>query len=90
MQKVIAKINLKAIVTNAKYFKESTGTKLCAVVKANAYGHGAVNVVNALSGLADFFAVSLIEEGIEISTAVCGKDILVLTPPITTEECEAI
>lgn len=90
MQKVIARVNLKAIVANAKAFKTSTGAKLCAVVKANAYGHGAVSVVNALSGIADFFAVSLIEEGIEIATAACGKDILILTPPVTAEECEAI
>ena len=60
------------------------------MVKANAYGHGAVRVVNALSGIADFFAVCLIEEGIEISTASCGKDVLVFTSPVTTEECEAI
>ena len=90
MQKVIARVNLKAITENAKHFKTSTGAKLCAVVKANAYGHGAVSVVNALSGIADFFAVCLIEEGIEISNVSCGKEILVLTPPVTVEECEAI
>ena len=90
MQKVIVKVNLKAVVDNAKTFVERTGAKLCAVVKANAYGHGAVEIVNALSGVADCFAVCMIEEGIEIATAVCGKDILVLTPPVTKEECEAI
>jgi alanine racemase len=90
MQKIIARVNLKAIVNNAKYFKTTTGARLCAVVKANAYGHGAVDVVNALSGVADFFAVALVEEGIEISTTACGKDILILTPPIAVEECESI
>ena len=90
MQKVLVKVNLKAIVENAKTFVERTNTKLCAVVKANAYGHGAVEVANALSGVADCFAVCMIEEGIEISTVVCGKEILVLTPPVTQEECEAI
>ena len=90
MQKVIVKVNLKAVVDNAKAFASQTGVKLCAVVKANAYGHGAVEIANALSGVADCFAVCMIEEAIEISTAVCGKDILILTPPITREECEAI
>lgn len=90
MQKVIVKINLKSVVDNARAFAEQTGVKLCAVVKANAYGHGAVEIVNALSGVVDCFAVALVEEGIEISTAACGKDILVLTPPVTKEECEAI
>ena len=90
MQKVIVKVNLKSVVDNAKAFAKQTGVKLCAVVKANAYGHGAVEIVNALSGVADCFAVAIVEEGIEISTAACGKDILVLTPPITREEGEAI
>ena len=90
MQKMVVKVNLKAVVENAKAFVSRTGVKLCAVVKANAYGHGAVQIANALSGIADCFAVALIEEGIEISTAVCGKDILILTPPVTSEECEAI
>ena len=63
-----------------------TGAPLCAVVKANAYGHGGEEVVNALSGVADAFAVALIDEGVQIRAAACGKEILVLTPPITLEE----
>lgn len=90
MQKVIAKINLKAVQNNARAFRELTKVKLCAVVKANAYGHGASEVVNALSGIADCFAVALIEEGIEIRQAACGKEILVFTPPMTAEETAAI
>ncbi len=67
-----------------------TGTKLCAVVKANAYGHGAEEVVNALNGIADCFAVALIEEGKALQTAACGKEILVFTPPTDEEECYAL
>ncbi len=67
-----------------------TGKKLCAVVKANAYGHGAEEVVNALNGIADCFAVALIEEGKAILTAACGKEILVFTPPTDEEECYAL
>ena len=37
MQKVIAEINLKAIEDNARTLKRISGTKLCAVVKADAY-----------------------------------------------------
>ena len=81
-----AVINLKALRENALAFRSLTGGKLCAVVKANAYGHGAVEVVNALCGVADCFAVALIEEAVAIKTAVCGKDILVLTPPTDEEE----
>ncbi len=86
MQKVLAKIDLNALVQNARLFKARGGTRLCAVVKANAYGHGGEEVTAALSGVADCFAVALIEEGLSLRTAACGKDILVLTPPTDDEE----
>ncbi len=90
MQKVIAKIHLGNILRNAKAFKAYASTKLCAVVKADAYGHGGEEVVAALEGVADFFAVALIEEGVAVRAAACGKDILALTPPITEAECLSI
>ncbi len=90
MQKVIAKVNLKAIADNAKLWKGLAQTKLCAVVKANAYGHGAEEVADALSGVADYFAVALIEEGISLRAAACEKDILVLTPPSDCAEGYAL
>lgn len=71
---------------NAEAFSALTGVKLCAVVKANAYGHGAEAVVDALSTVADSFAVALIEEAIAIRAVAHGKEILVLTPPTTEEE----
>ena len=90
MQKVKAKIHLNNIRSNAIYFSALTKKPLCAVVKANAYGHGAEEVVAALCGVADCFAVVLIEEGLAIRTAACGKDILVFTPPTDEEECYQI
>ena len=86
MQKVTAKIQLSAIQHNAKVFKKLTQARLYAVVKANAYGHGAEEVVGCLSHIADGFAVALIDEAIAIRTAACGKEILVFTPPIQEEE----
>lgn len=90
MQKLRANVHLGNIRYNAQAFRNLTKTKLCAVVKANAYGHGAEEVVNALNGIADVFAVALIEEGIRIRLAAAGKPILVFTPPITEEECLSI
>lgn len=86
MQKITAKIHLGHIQSNAKLFSCLTKNRLCAVVKANAYGHGAEEVVNALEGIADCFAVALIEEALTIRAAACGKDILIFTPPLTKEE----
>ena len=90
MQKVIAKIHLGNIRRNAEKFLTLTNKRLCAVVKANAYGHGAEEVVNALEGVVDCFAVALIDEAVAIRTAACGKDILIFTPPLNEEETLAI
>lgn len=87
MQKVRARIHLKSIRQNAAAFKKRAGVKLCAVVKANAYGHGAEEVALSLSGVADCFAVALIEEGLALRGAALDKDILVFTPP--TDEAQA-
>lgn len=82
MQKTVAKIYLENIRNNAKAFQALTGVPICAVVKADAYGHGAEQVALALQSQVGLFAVSLLDEGLAIRTAVCGKDILVLTPPL--------
>ncbi len=89
MQKIKANVHLKNIRRNAELFSALTEKKLCAVVKANAYGHGAEEVVNALEGVADCFAVALLSEALSIRLAACGKDILVFTPPLTSEEADA-
>lgn len=86
MQKVKAEIYLGNIRQNAELFSARLETPLCAVVKANAYGHGAEEVVSALSGVAKMFAVALLEEGISLRLANCIEDILVFTPPTDEEE----
>ena len=86
MQNTTAKIYLNHIRQNAEVFVNLTKKPLCAVVKANAYGHGAVQVVNVLESVADMFAVSLLEEALDIETAACGKDVLVFTPPFCEED----
>ena len=90
MPKLIASVNLKNIISNAEEFIKLTKTKLCAVVKADAYGHGAEKVVCALSEKADFFAVSCLAEAVAIQTASCGKPILVLAPPTSKREAEEL
>ena len=89
MKKVRAEIHLRNIKNNAAAFKRLTGNKLCAVVKADAYGHGAAVVTAALAGVADCFAVSLLDEAIAVRTAACGKDILILTPPVDEADAYA-
>ena len=76
-----AEVNLDAIVHNIKAARKNLkqGTKLCAVVKANAYGHGAIPVaITCVRAGVDYFAVALIQEGVELREAGITTPILVL------------
>ncbi|NIB42738.1 alanine racemase [Pseudomaricurvus alkylphenolicus] len=56
------------------------------VVKANAYGHGAVEVAKTLEPLAPALAVACIEEAIELREAGIRKPILLLEGPFESDE----
>ncbi|HEX5062053.1 MAG TPA: alanine racemase [Kofleriaceae bacterium] len=73
-------IDLQAIVGNAAAVRAVTGTSLYAVVKADAYGHGAVSVATALAQAkaAAGFCVSLVEEGVALRDAGVTLPILVM------------
>ncbi len=58
------------------------GCKFCAVVKSNAYGHGARAVVKIISSLVDYFAVANAKEAREIR-GVTDKPILILGTDFT-------
>ncbi len=76
-----AEVNLGQIVRNYNVYKECVGEnkRICAVVKADAYGHGDVEVSRALEADGvDFFAVSNINEGIKLRQTGIKSDILVL------------
>lgn len=77
-----ALINLKTLTENAETVKSklNKGVKMCAVVKANAYGHGAPHIAAALYKVADCFAVALLEEGVELRLSGIDKQILCLIP----------
>ena len=53
------------------------GTILCAVVKANAYGHGVKEMIPLLPS-ADWFAVNSLEEGVELREMAEKRPVLVL------------
>ncbi len=74
-------INLDNLIYNFQYVKNSVpqGTKVCCVVKANAYGHHAPRVAKHLEEAgADCFAVSNIEEAIQLRNAKINAPILIL------------
>ncbi len=71
-------IDLGAIRRNAEAIKAYTGKQLIAVVKADAYGHGVVPVIEALRTVADMFAVATIAEGVALRQADIRDPIFVL------------
>ncbi len=75
-------VNLGVIRQNALKVKSKlSSAKLCAVVKADAYGHGAERVASSLYNIADCFAVAIVEEGVSLRQSGIDKQILVFTPP---------
>ncbi|MDO4988105.1 MAG: alanine racemase [Synergistes sp.] len=81
-----AEININAAEQNYKLIKNALpqGTKLCCVVKANAYGHSAAILAPLYESLgADWFAVSNIHEALDLRGYGITRPVLILgfTPP---------
>jgi len=75
----IAEVSLGAIRRNVSRVKAVVGdVPVWAVIKADAYGHGAVTVARALAGRTAGLAVSLVEEGLELRAAGIDAPIAVL------------
>lgn len=75
-----AEISASALTNNVRALKSVLGASaLCAVVKANGYGHGAPLVANVLSAAGvDYFAVATVDEGIELRESGVSTPILLL------------
>lgn len=58
--------------------KLPSNIKILGVIKANAYGHGAVEIGKFLDGKCDFFGVACIEEAVELKKAEIKTPILIL------------
>ncbi|MBE28866.1 alanine racemase [bacterium] len=76
----IASIDLNAIKKNYLYAKSlSPQSKAIAIIKANAYGHGAVEVARQLEDCADCYGVACTEEAIELRiSGISNTPILLL------------
>ncbi len=71
-------VDLDIIRENFRAIRKAAGVPAMAIVKANAYGHGAVEVATALADQADFFGVACIFEALELRHAGIKNPILVL------------
>ena len=84
LKRTWAEIDLDALVHNFNTARNFTGGDILAVIKADAYGHGATTVAKALpKRYAKFFAVASVDEAVELRLAGIDKTIIILgyTPP---------
>src|SRR3989442_10535387 len=92
MRPVWAEVDLGAIRENVRRLAAHVApARLCAVVKANGYGHGAVPVARAvLDGGATWLAVASVEEGVELRDAAIDAPVLLLSEPDAADVAEAV
>lgn len=90
MRPARALINLQALRHNYQLARKLCADKALAVVKADAYGHGAVACAQALHDIADGFAVSCLEEALELRAAGITLPIVLLEGFFEKEELAQI
>ena len=75
-----AKIDLDAVEYNYNNTRAKLpqGCKLLGVIKADAYGHGAIELARFLENKCDFFGVACIEEAVELKKADIKTPVLIL------------
>ena len=79
------KIDLDVIARNFDAVKKKAGVSVMAIVKADAYGHGAIQVARLLQDKCSFFGVSSMLEAMELRQAGLSNPILVLgRTPVST------
>ena len=82
----ILEVNLSALVNNVRYFRSllPPTTRLTCMVKAFAYGTGSVEVSKALQqcGMADYLAVAVADEGVELRKAGITLPIIIMDPEV--------
>jgi len=86
-----AEIDLYRLQANVERLRRHVApAALCAVVKADGYGHGAVPVARAaLAGGAAWLAVALVEEGVELRQAGIDAPVLVLSTALAARVSQA-
>lgn len=83
MRATRADVDLGAIAHNVRAIREAVApAKVCAVVKADGYGHGAIAVSRAaLQAGAEWLAVALVEEGVVLRRSEIDAPVLLLSEP---------
>ena len=90
MRPLRADIRLDRLRENYQTLKRLHGGKMLAVLKADAYGHGAVRCAHALADLADGFAVAFLEEAVELRKQGITQPIVLLEGVFDAAEYAAV
>ncbi len=79
-RRIEADIDLDAIRYNIETVKalNPADRKVCLVIKADAYGHGAVTLAHEFSDIADYYAVACMDEAVELRKVGVATPILIL------------
>ena len=84
-----AHISLAALTHNYRHARQAHGGRALAIVKANAYGHGAVRCAQALQAEADGFGVAFLDEARALRAAGITAPILLLEGVFDADELQA-
>lgn len=80
-------IDLDALVNNYQYIDQLTkNSNTIAVIKADAYGHDATKVAEALSEITEYFAVGFIDEALMLRSEGINNKILILEGPFHQQD----
>lgn len=90
MRPLVVDIRLESLRDNYLFLRKCHGRRLLAVLKANAYGHGAVACAKALAGEADGFAVACLEEALALREAGIELPIVLLEGVFEYEELKQV
>ena len=86
VHETILEVNLNAVVENLNYFRSflKPETKMVCMIKADAYGAGAVEIAKTLQDhRVDYLAVAVADEGVTLRKAGITANIMVMNPEMT-------
>ena len=86
VHETILEVNLNAVVDNLNYFKSflKPETKMVCMIKADAYGAGAVEIAKTLQDhRVDYLAVAVADEGVTLRKAGITANIMIMNPEMT-------
>lgn len=77
-------VNLDALLHNVELYKQKTApvNKVMAMVKANAYGHGIIEVAQFLKKHVEYFGVAYVNEGITLRLQKITTPIMIMNPSL--------